>query len=219
MSPRHLEWLVQMAPQQARPAPTTSRQNEGPVAKAPLLAQPACGGTVGPLRSLREPGRWPAILALAASTLLPGCGVQQAAPAPDIPATAVSVPFVSLLEVQYSDLTQPARMVVKTAAEWEDLWSAAVSKVSPSEEVPRVDFTRRMVLVAAMGGRPTGGFDVLIRSVFEDKDNLYAVYVEVSPGTGCLTTQGFTAPVSAVSVPLSGKPVRFIRREDSVPCG
>jgi hypothetical protein len=77
--------------------------------------------------------------------------------------------------MQYSNLEDEARMVVRTRAEWADLWASATEGVQPTEDVPVVDFGRRMVLVAAMGRRATGGFSVRIGSVFEDRERLYAV--------------------------------------------
>lgn len=167
-----------------------------------------------PVRGCRIPG-----VVWAALGILSGCGVRQAAPDPDIPATTVSVPFVSLARMQNSNLANEARMVVRTRAEWEDLWAAATDGLEPTTGAPPVDFSRRMVLVAAMGGRATGGFEVRFESVSEDRERLYAVVAETSPGAGCLTTQGFTAPVSAISVPLSGKPVNFVRRAKTLSCG
>ncbi len=111
----------------------------------------------------------------AALVITTGCGVRQEAPDPEIPPTAISVPFASLVQMQYSNLEDEARMVVRTRAEWADLWASATEGVQPTEDVPVVDFGRRMVLVAAMGRRATGGFSVRIGSVFEDRERLYAV--------------------------------------------
>lgn len=154
----------------------------------------------------------------AALLITTGCGVRQEAPDPEIPPTAVSVPFASLVQMQYSNLGEEERMVVRTRAEWVDLWASATEGLQPTEDAPVVDFSRRMVLIAAMGRRATGGFAVRIGSVFEDRERLYAVVSETLPGSGCLTTQAFTAPVSAISTPLSGKPVSFVRRSDTLSC-
>ncbi|MEJ2339898.1 MAG: protease complex subunit PrcB family protein [Gemmatimonadales bacterium] len=147
-----------------------------------------------------------------------GCGVHQQAPDPDIPPTAVSVPFASLVQMPTSNLWNEAHMVVRTRAEWADLWASATEGVGPAEDAPSVDFGRRIVLVAALGRRATGGFAVTIGAVFEDRERLYAVVTETSPGSSCVTTQTSTAPVAAISIPLSAKPVTFVRRFDSLDC-
>lgn len=154
----------------------------------------------------------------AALLITTGCGVRQEAPDPEIPPTAVSVPFVSLVQMQYSNLEDEAHMVVRTRAEWVDLLASATEGVRPAEDAPVVDFGRRMVLVAAMGRRATGGFAVQIAAVFEDRERLYAVVTATSPGSGCLTTQAFTAPLSAISIPLSSKPVSFVWRSSTLSC-
>lgn len=151
--------------------------------------------------------------------LTTGCGVSQQAPNPDIPPTAVSVPFAPLARLAYSNLETEMHMVVRTRADWTDLWAAATEDVEPAREAPTVDFSRRMVLVAAMGRRATDGFAVRIGSVFEDRERLYAIVTETSPGPGCVTTQALTAPMSAISIPLSSKPVSFIRRTENPSCG
>ena len=151
--------------------------------------------------------------------LTTGCGVSQQAPNPDIPPTAISVPFAPLVQLASSNLETEMHMVVRTRAEWTDLRAAATRGVEPAREAPAVDFSRRMVLVAAMGRRATDGFAVRIGSVFEDRERVYAVVTVTSPGAGCVTTQAVTAPMSAISIPLSGKPVSFVRRTESPSCG
>ena len=157
-------------------------------------------------------------LPLAAILASPACGVQKAEPAPQVPPSAVSVSFRRLIDLEISGARQQALSVVKTAAEWEDLWSRISAPVAPPRDAPAVDFSHRMVVIAALGQRPTGGFGVRIGAVYEDRDRLYVVYTETSPGAGCLTSQAFTAPVSAVSVPLSEKPASFVRRAEEEAC-
>lgn len=154
----------------------------------------------------------------AALSIATGCGVRQAAPDPEIPPAAVSVPFVSLARLEHSALDNEARMVVRTRAEWVDLWASATEGSGPADNPPEVDFGRRMVLVAALGRRATGGFAIRVGAVYEDRERLYAIVTETAPGSGCLATQALTSPMSAVSIPLSGKPVNFVTRSETLPC-
>lgn len=150
--------------------------------------------------------------------LCTACGVQRTSPAADVPASATPLPFVSVLKLQYSGLVEEVQEVLKSRADWANLWSAATSGFDPSRDVPAVDFGRDVVLVAALGRRPTGGYEVFFTAVYEDKEYLYAIVTEVSPGIGCLTSQAFTAPVAIVTVPRREKPVRFVERADVRNC-
>ncbi|MEE9470291.1 MAG: hypothetical protein V3W32_01125, partial [Gemmatimonadota bacterium] len=99
-----------------------------------------------------------AVHLLVVLALCTACGVQRTSPAADVPASATPVPFVSVLKLQYSGLVEEAHEVLKSRADWGYLWSAATSGFHPSRDVPTVDFGRKMVLVAALGRRPTGGY-------------------------------------------------------------
>ena len=158
-------------------------------------------------------------VAAGALLLLDACGVQQAAPAPDVPPTAVAISFVSLARLEASGLQTEAQVVLRSAVDWGNLWTRATSDVAPEMEAPTVDFGRRMVLVVALGRRPTAGFEVAIGSIYEDRDRLYVIYRETAPGPGCAPAQRITAPMSAVSIPSSAKPVSFVKRSATVPCG
>lgn len=158
-------------------------------------------------------------LAAAALLLLDACGVQQAAPAPDVPPTAIAMPFVSLAQLQSSGLQQEAQVVLRSAADWANLWARVTSDTDPTIEPPTVDFGQRMVLVVALGRRPTAGFDVAIISVYEDRDRLYVVYRETAPGPGCAPAQSITAPISIVSIAARAKAVSFTKRTATLTCG
>ena len=69
-----------------------------------------------------------------------------------------------------------------------------------------------MVLVAAMGQRPTGGYLITIDGVYEHNDTLYVDVLEQSPGSGCVSAQVLTAPVFAVLVRQTEQLVAFATR-------
>ncbi len=133
--------------------------------------------------------RLAAVLALCTA-----CGVQRTSPAADVPASATPLPFVSVLKLQYSGLVEEVHEVLKSRADWANLWSAATSGFDPPRDVPTVDFRWKVVLVVALGRRPTGGYEVFFTAITEDEEHLYAIVTEVSPGIGYLTSQAFTAP-------------------------
>jgi hypothetical protein len=75
-----------------------------------------------------------------------------------------------------------------------------------------------MVLIAAMGRRPTGGYGIVIESVHRADGKLFARVEAHSPGPTCFVTQALTAPVTAVRVARSDEPVEFLERSSVTEC-
>jgi hypothetical protein len=111
----------------------------------------------------------------------------------------------------FSGLTDSAVYVVRTPAEWTALWAKATRNQSPAPPAPAVDFSRYMVLVVAMGSRPTTGYTVSIDRV-ADVDGGRVVEATLTSPVHCVTGQAFTAPFAAVVAPLTALPVHFVNR-------
>ena len=89
---------------------------------------------------------------------------------PAIPEGAMSVPIrrddnaVSLFQGN-SGMTDSARVVIRNEADWRRTWAQLIGHITPAPEAPPVDFTKEMVIVAAMGTRPTAGSMIRIARV------------------------------------------------------
>ena len=66
-----------------------------------------------------------------------------------------------------SGIRERRRMVIYTASDWEQFWNEFVAAIVPRPEPPVIDFAERMVMVASMGERATGGYAVTIELVEE----------------------------------------------------
>ena len=135
-----------------------------------------------------------------------------------VPVNAVDIETEEILSSAWSGVSDHRRTVIRSSPEWLALWEEAHATVIPRPDPPEVDFTREMVLVAAMGGRPTGGYSISIPTVKREGGEAYAVVETVSPGPTCFTTQAFTAPVVALRVPLLEGPVHWIESETRREC-
>jgi hypothetical protein len=107
----------------------------------------------------------------------------------------------------FSGLEESARVVVRDATEWERYREPLAG--GPAAGSPAVDFATEMVIVVAMGRRPTGGYSIEVDSVVSSDASLLVAVTETAPGRTCMTTQAFTAPAAAVRVPRFEGPVRF----------
>ncbi len=115
-------------------------------------------------------------------------------------------------------LGDPTRAVVRDSAEWSAFWTQAHALVEPAPPLPTVDFTRSMLLVAALGTRSTGGHRVSIDSVA--RGAILRVFVTaIAPGPDCLTTMAITWPLQVVRVARFEGSVEFVEGERVEPCG
>jgi hypothetical protein len=126
-----------------------------------------------------------------------------------LPPGAIPFPFYRLLQAQYSGIPEPRRVVIRDPAAWETLWDEA-RRVGSLPPAPSVDFTRDMVLVVAMGLRPTGGYRISVDAVYRAHGGVFVVVREISPGAGAMVTQVLTAPLDLVRVPRTDEAVTFI---------
>ena len=117
-----------------------------------------------------------------------------------------------------SGVDRHARLVVRSQAEWATLWAEITRNVSPVPPVPAVDFAERMVLVAAMGTRSSGGHAIAVETVESAGGVLRASVVERSPGARCVTTGALTQPLAAVVVPRTAGEVAWAERTAVVDC-
>jgi hypothetical protein len=138
-----------------------------------------------------------------------------------IPAEAVRVPgtdMETLIDEWNTDVDEPARLVIADTDSWARFWSDVHRHQEPAPEPPAIDFEQRLVLAAAMGQRPSGGYQLVIEEVAAADGRLYAAVLERSPGATCMTADVITAPVHAVAVPATDAAVTWIERQETYEC-
>ena len=148
-----------------------------------------------------------------------GCGQPLA---PDPPATPVSVVRLRAEPYSfgyYSGLIEPQRLVVRDRAAWAEIWATIWHRQSPLPlpELPQVDFAREMLVVVALGQRPTGGYDILVDSAVATPDHLDIWIRAIGPGR-CFVTQALTQPIDIARLPRSDSVVRFHDRSEDRAC-
>ena len=117
-----------------------------------------------------------------------------------------------------SGVGEPARLVIRDEPLWRATWAAIWSPVEPQPAVPAVDFAREMVVVAARGGRPSGGYGIVVDSATLHGATLVVHVRATSPGPRCSVTGALTAPVDAARLPRHDGPVEFRERAEVTRC-
>ena len=136
-----------------------------------------------------------------------------------VPVDAQAVTMEPIFTELFSGIPDARRLVIRTSVEWNALWEEVTQNRMPKPPPPEVDFEQYMVIVAAMGSRPTGGYTVTVDEVNQGQGQLLAEVRETSPGPTCMTTQALTAPVTAVRVVRSEGRVTFVEVQDQHDCG
>ncbi|HET7234365.1 MAG TPA: protease complex subunit PrcB family protein [Longimicrobium sp.] len=111
-----------------------------------------------------------------------------------------------------SGIFDSVRVVISDPAHWQQTWSDIWNRHSPEPPAPQIDFTREMLVVAALGGRNSGGYGILVDSAYQRSDHVEVVLRKESPGARCATTAALTQPVDVARIPVTGQAVRFRER-------
>ena len=119
----------------------------------------------------------------------------------------------------YSGLNDSVHTVIRDSAEWSAVWRGITRPFYPPPPLPQVDFDRDMLVVAALGARPTGGYDVVIEGARQDASTIEIALRTSSPAPGCPVSAAMTQPVDLATIPASSRAVRFRERSVIVPCG
>lgn len=143
-------------------------------------------------------------LALAVVAVLAAC----ARAGPGGPAGAAQ-PLETILAETYSGLAEPRRAVVRDEAGWARLWAEIHAGVTPEPPLPRVDFTSHMLVVVALGTRPSGGYGVKVASATVRGEQLLVSVVETCPARGARAITSLTQPVEVVRLPRLAQAPKF----------
>jgi len=138
-------------------------------------------------------------------------------------AGSISVPLARLSSTPsslsfYGGIGRPERLVVRDNATWHTVWASIWSGTAPMPATPNVDFTKEMVIVAALGSRSTGGYSIVVDSAMATSAGLVVWIGTSSPGARCVTTQAFSAPVDVARIQRIDEPVGFVDVPKVVQC-
>jgi hypothetical protein len=112
----------------------------------------------------------------------------------------ISAPDVQPLHATlYSNILEERRILIRDAESWAALWPQMVSIGAP-QTPPFVDFSKEDVLIAAMGERRVGGFQISVLEVQTVERNTQVVVRSTIPGPTCDRAEVISAPLDAVRI-------------------
>lgn len=148
------------------------------------------------------------------SAALLSCGGSPAAPTQSLSVTTLAN-FSAADEVFATETLQ----LVRDHATWQSLWAKMNSNHIPTPALPAVDFSVDMVVVAAAGGKPSGGFSVSVDSASERAGTVTVDVTMTSPGPSCIRTGILTSPVEVAKLPMRTGTANFNVTRRVTNCG
>jgi len=94
-----------------------------------------------------------------------------------------------------------ATFAIRDREAWQQAWSLIHRRVSPVPLLPDVDFAGEMIVVAALGIRPTSGYDIVFTDATERDGAMTIDVAATSPASSCVTAQVVTSPLDIARVP------------------
>jgi hypothetical protein len=140
------------------------------------------------------------------------------------PGPREAIPVTRLRETaaaftDYSGFADPLYTVVRDSLAWQQAWHTLNKPFIPPPPLPAIDFQRQVVVVAALGARPSGGYDILIENATEDSTGVEIGVRVTRPGTGCITPAVVTQPVDVATIPVTRRTIHFREHSIAVTCG
>jgi hypothetical protein len=104
------------------------------------------------------------------------------------------------LQGQSSAISELKTVVVKTAADWQQLWKQHNPQAA---QAPQVDFSREMVVGVFLGEKPKSGYKVelVVQNSPTDPKKLVVFYREIPPSNDGFSAQVISHPYELVKVP------------------
>lgn len=134
-------------------------------------------------------------------------------PEKPVPVTRLLVTFGTNTTIIGNGGFDELRIVIRDRATWENVWKRLFmpgpyrDPYKPIPSLPEIDFSREMLIVAAMGQRPSGHYGIQVSSAHEKNNRLE---VEVHSVSTCgMAPAIVTAPIDIVRTPRTELPVTF----------
>lgn len=125
------------------------------------------------------------------------------------PLKPVTLVHIAALTYDSGAYTTETVDVARDATSWQNLWARLTMNTSPAPNIASVDFNKNMVIVAAAGQRPSGGYAISITDISGNSSVLTINVLVTSPGNGCVVPAIVTAPVDVATVPQSTASINF----------
>lgn len=126
------------------------------------------------------------------------------------------ISFDPLEQGNYSSFHESFEQMITQESDWQEFWEQLHGTMSPSPDIPEIDFENYSVIAVGLGDRPDGSYSVEVDQVRLDDNSLIVHYNE---RRSCgMATMAITQPYQVVRIERTTAPVSFRRHQASPDC-
>lgn len=140
--------------------------------------------------------------------MLVGCSATKPVTA-EKPAVTEGITWEVLLQSSIGGSDTPQVMVAKEPSIVNEFFAGVNKRTQSHFAVPKVDYTKEMLVILCMGQKNTGGYQLNIKGIEENPFNLVITVSETSPQPGEMVVTMLTQPFLVAKLKASDKKVIF----------
>ena len=125
---------------------------------------------------------------------------------------AGDVPITRVLNDKYSGIRTQREELIASQARWQTVWDEIMSTRSPKPALPSVDFSRDVVILAALGQSGDACRGIAVEDVDHVSELLRVSIKETRSPSSCVCPPVAVQPVDVVTVPRRSTTAVFSRR-------
>lgn len=114
-----------------------------------------------------------------------------------------------------SGYSEETYLVVKTEAEWVEVWAKHTAPYMPTTPYPEIDFSKNMVICAFMGKRPTTGYSISIRRIWAEEEGIHVEIAKSDPPENLVVCPVITYPYVFASLERTDSGIIFTITEEN----
>lgn len=113
---------------------------------------------------------------------------------------------------------EPTQLVIRDTQSFSKAWAVIYTGHTAPPSLPEFDFSREMLVLVALGTRPTTGFQLELVSSESDGSTLYLAFHELT-SYNCFVFASLTFPAALIRVPRLEGPVSISIDQKPRTCG
>ena len=112
----------------------------------------------------------------------------------------MNLPVTRVVQGYFSGGTASLRLVIRSQTELTAAWDAIFSIFSQPPEIPIIDFSQEMLIIARAGAKPTGGYCISVDSALANRQRMTVTVRSGGPSASNPIVPAVTHPFDVVRV-------------------